>query len=181
MKFVGVIGCAMLIAAGSGGAHAQGAACTELPQLLLLNEAQVKGLQGAQIEQDEDQITYTPKKPLPGFSGCKLMASKQVDSISDYLDHHLWCAGESADSNAADAFVEGLWACTKDAYVERASTEALIGGRYRVIGFEGETPIAGKAAGLVDFGVTDYARVVLEKSYDTSNDYNLHIYWSFAQ
>lgn len=181
MKLAGVIGCVMLVATGIGGAHAQAAACTELPQLMTLNHAQVKALQGAQIEQDEDEITYTPKKQVSGFSGCKLMAAKEKDSISDYLDQHLWCTGESANSEAADQFVEALWACTKDTYVERVSTEAVIGGRYRVIGFEGETPIAGKSAGLVDFGTTEYARVVLEKSYDFSDDYNLHIYWSFTE
>jgi len=181
MKLAGILGCAVLAAAGIGAAHAQAAACTELPQLMMLGHAQVKGLQGAQIEQDSDEITYTPRRQVTGFSNCKLMSAKDEDGISGYLDHHLWCTGESASSDAADQFVEGLWTCTKDAYVERVTTEALIGGRYRVIGFEGEMPIAGKSAGLVDFGVTEYARVVFEKSYDASRDYNLHIYWSFTQ
>lgn len=181
MKFGSLVGCAALIAACVSGAHAQATACTDLPQLMMLTHAQVTALQGAEIAQDKNEITYAPKKQPGGFSGCKLMAARERDSISDYREHHLWCTGESASSDAADEFVERLWACTKDTYVERVSTEALIGGRYRVIGFEGETPVAGKAAGLVDFGVTDYARVVLEKSFDTSADYDLHIYWSFTE
>jgi hypothetical protein len=77
--------------------------------------------------------------------------------------------------------VESLWSCTRDIYTERQAGEAWIEGRYRTISFEGEAPIAGRVAGLVDFGTTDYARAVLEKSFDTSDEYDLHIYWSFAK
>ena len=51
----------------------------------------------------------------------------------------------------------------------------------RVIGFEAEVRTAGRGAGLVDFGKSDYALITLEKAYDLSDKYNLHIYWLFTQ
>ena len=72
-------------------------------------------------------------------------------------------------------------ACTRDIYAERAPNEAWIGGRYRVIGFDAEVTTAGRAAGLVDFGKSDYARIDVEKAFDTSEEYDLHIYWLFNE
>ncbi len=181
MKLRGVVCCAVLAVAGITGAHAQTAACKQLPELMSKTLPQLKVLQGAQIEDDKDEITRAFKTMLDGFQECKLSSAKAIDSISDYWDHHLWCDGTSSSSEAANLFVEGLWACTKDTYTERRTGEAFIDGRYRMISFEGEAPIAGRSAGLVDFGETEYARVVFEKSHDMSKDYDMHIYWSFKQ
>ncbi len=53
--------------------------------------------------------------------------------------------------------------------------------RYRVIGFDAEAPTAGRASGLVSFGDTDYARVNVEKAYEDSDEYSLHLYWLFTE
>ena len=181
MKVVGIVGAAMLMAAGIGGAHAQTAACADLQKMFGYSHAQVRALQGGVIEQDNQEITYTSKAGVSGFTDCKLYVAKEMDTISDYWDHHLWCKGASANSDAANVVVEGMWGCLKGGFTERAATEALLGGQYRIIEFTGEVPTAGVAAGLVDFGNMDYASVVLEKSYDTAKDYDLHLYWSFTE
>ncbi len=181
MKVVGIIGSAVLMAAGIGAAHAQAASCTEIPQMMAYSHAQVRALQGGEIEQDADDITYTSKKQVGGFTTCRLSSNKAIDTISDYWEHHLWCEGQSANAEAANQVMESAWACLKAGFSEREASEAFMGGRYRVVGFSGEVPTAGLSAGLVDFGDTDYARVVLEKSYDASDDYDLHVYWMFKQ
>jgi len=181
MKLAGVVGCVVLAMAGIAGAHAQPAACKQLPDLMGKTHAQVKALQGALIEEDEDEFTREFKSEVGGFQSCKLYSSKARDSIADYWEHHLWCDGKANNSDAASTFLESLWACTRDTYTERHAGEALIDGRYRFIKFEGEAPIAGRAAGRVDFGETDYARAIVEKSHDTSNEYSLHVYWSFTK
>ena len=180
MKFSAIVGCVVLAASGLA-AHAQPAACTQLTQLMTRTHDQVKALQGALIEEDKDEFTREFKSQLGGFQSCKLYSGKEQDSLSDYCEHHLWCNGQAANAEAANTLVESLWSCTREIYSERQAGEAFIGGRYRVISFEGEAPIAGRSAGLVDFGSTDYARVVFDKAHDMSNEYNLHIYWSFTK
>ena len=180
MKFGGFFACAVLAVSGVASAHAQ-QACTQLTTLMAKTHAQVKALQGKLIEEDEDEFTRAFKSEVAGFQTCKLYSSKARNSISDYIDHHLWCDGTAKNADAANQFVEQLWACTKESYTERRAGEAFLDGRYRIISFEGEAPIAGRAAGLVDFGETDHARVVLEKAHDTSDEYTLHLYWSYTE
>ena len=180
MKFSAIVGCVVLAASGLA-AHAQPAACTQLTQLMTRTHDQVKALQGALIEEDKDEFTREFKSRLGGFQSCKLYSSKAKATLSEYWGHHLWCNGQLSNAEAANQFAESLWACTKETYTERQAGEAFIGDRYRVISFEGEVPIAGRSAGLVDFGETEYARVVFDKSHDMSNEYNLHIYWSFTK
>lgn len=167
--------------AGAGAAHAQAAACQPLKTLMAMTHAQVKAQQGAQTESDKDSVTYTAKTQLPGFGVCTLNSDKAMNAITDYWEHHYACRAEAATSEAATQAIETLWACMKDIYTERAANEAWVGGRYRVIGFEGEVPTKGRGEGLVSFGDTEYARVVVEKAYDASKEYSLHLYWMFTQ
>lgn len=176
-----LLACALIAAAGTGAAHAQATAtaCDQIVQLMAKPQSQVKALQGDKVSEDKDAIAFKAKVSLPGFSSCSLESDNAVDKFSGYLQHHLSCDGEAADADAANTLVETLWACTRDIYSERHAGEAWIGGRYRIISFAGEAPTAGRAAGLVDFGATDYARISLEKAYDMSDEYHLHIYWLF--
>lgn len=181
MKIDVVLGCVALAVAGIGAAHAQTAACGQLAQLMTNSHAQVKALQGSLIEDGKEATEYKAKLQLAGFKDCTIKLAKAVDEFTDYWESQYHCDGEAASSDAANQVVESLWACTKETYSERHAGEAWIGGRYRVISFEGEAPTAGRSAGLVDFGETDYARVVLEKTFDTSDEYRLNIYWQFTQ
>lgn len=175
-KFVAIGAVAL---AGAGAAHAQAAACQPLTKLMTSTHAQVKALQGAQVKADATGATFTSKTQLPGFTACQIQSDKVKDNLSGYWEHHFSCDAEAANSEAANAAIEALWACTKDSFGERAADEAFIGGKYRVIGFEAEVPVAGRAAGLVSFGTTDYARVDVEKAYDSSEEYDIHLYWLF--
>jgi hypothetical protein len=166
---------------GMGAAQAQPAACAQIKQLMASTNAQVKAQQGAQKSTTAEDIVYVSKLQLAGFSNCTLESGKAKAKLSGYFEHHLGCEGSAADSETATQLVEGLWACTKDGFSERHDQEAWMGGKYRVIGFEGEQPSAGRAAGLVDFGTTDFSRIVLEKSYEDSEDFDVHIYWYFSK
>jgi len=169
------------LAAGAGAAHAQAAACPTLKSLMAMPHAQVKALQGAQTKSDKESITYTSKTQLPGFTGCTIQSDIAKNTLVDYWEHHLSCSAKASNSEAATQAIEALWECTKDSYVERQPNEAWMDGKYRVIGFEAEVPSAGRGAGLVDFGDTDYSRVDVEKRYDESNEYSLHLYWLFTK
>jgi hypothetical protein len=164
-----------------GVAQAQPAACAQIKTLMGSNNAQMKAQQGAQKTTTADAVTYNAKTQLGGFSNCTLTSTKGKAKLSGYFEHHFACEGSADTSEAATQMVESLWACTKDSFTERHDQEAFMAGKYRVIGFEGEQPVAGRSAGLVDFGTTDYARIVLEKSYDDSDEFDVHIYWYFKQ
>lgn len=163
----------------AGVAAAQNAACGQVTQLMAYTQAQVKALHGALVKEDAETTEFASKLQLAGFKDCTIEAGKAVDQFTSYWEHHLSCSGEADSADAANQFVESLWGCTNELYSERHPVEAWIGGRYRVIGFEGEAPTAGRAVGLVDFGSTNYARVVVEKAYDMSEEYRLNLYWSF--
>jgi hypothetical protein len=179
MKIAACVGSLALAVSGVASAHAQD--CEDLNRLMNRSHAQVKALQGAQIKDDPKELTFTPKSGIAGFTNCRLMSAKEADSIDKYWKHHLWCEGYSATADSADDAIAALWNCAKDSFSKRQAAEAWIGGRYRVIGFEAELRSAGRAAGLVEFTRSDYARVTLEKSYDLSDKSNLHIYWMFTQ
>lgn len=180
MRLAGMIACVAMAVAGVGGAYAQ-TACGQIGQLMKLDHAGVKALQGAKSEENKEAIKYVAKAKVAGFSACSLSSDKAINDISDYWEHHLWCDGEAVSSEAATQTVESLWACLKDTFTERAPGEAWMDGKYRVIRFDGEAPLAGRSAGLVDFGETEYARMEVEKAYDTSDEYDLHIYWQFTK
>lgn len=181
MKFTSVLAAGLVVAAGMGAAHAQTAACTTLTSLMALPHAQVKALQGAQTEVEKDSITYVSKTQMPGMKGCTIESDLAKDKFTDYWQHHLHCTAELANGEAATQAIESLWSCTKDSFSERAANEAWMGGKYRVIGFDAEVQTGGRGAGLVSFGDVDYARVDVEKGYDTSNNYSLHLYWLFTK
>lgn len=181
MKLAKLVAASVLSIAGAGVAHAQAAACQPLKTLMAMTHAQVKAQQGARTTSDKDSITYVSKTQLPGFGRCTLQSDIAINDLIDYWEHHLACSAEAATSEAATQAVEALWSCTKDSFSERAPAEAWMGGRYRVIGFDAETPTAGRASGLVSFGDTDYARVSVEKAYEDSDEYSLHLYWLFVE
>lgn len=181
MMFARFIAAGLIAAAGAGAAHAQAAACQPLSKLMTSSHAQVKALQGAQTEKDKDSITYVSKTQAPGMTDCTIQSNLAIDKFTDYWEHHLSCQADTVNSEAATQAIEALWACTKDIFSERQPNEAWIGGKYRVIGFEGEVQTNGRAAGLVAFGDTDYARIDIEKPFDTSNEYSMHIYWMFTK
>lgn len=174
-----VIFAAAFAVSAAGAASAQTAACGQMTQLMASTQAKVKTLHGPQVEAGEDAITFTSKIQLAGFKACTVEAGKAADKFTGYWEEHLSCSGEADSADAANQFVESLWSCTRDIYTERHAVEAWIDGGYRVIGFEGEAPTAGRSAGLVDFGGANYARVVVEKAFDTSEEYRLNLYWSF--
>lgn len=179
MKIAACVGALALAVSGVASAHAQG--CSDLTRLMTSSHAQVKALQGTQIKDTAEELTFTPKSGVAGFTNCQLMSGKVADTFDKYWKHHMWCEGYAAMADAADEAIAALWNCAKDSFSERQAAEAWIGGRYRVIGFEAEVRTAGRGAGLVDFGKSDYARMTLEKAYDLSDKYNLHIYWLFTQ
>ncbi len=181
MKLTSILAAGMVITAGVGAAHAQTAACTTLNSLMAMPHAQVKALQGAKTEEDKESITYVSKTQMPGMKGCTIKSDLAIDKFTDYWEHHLSCTAELANSEAATQAIESLWACTKDTFSERQPNEAWMGGKYRIIGFDAEVPTASRNAGLVSFGDTDYARVDVEKRFDTSNTYSLHLYWMFTK
>lgn len=180
MKLVGMTCAAVIAIAGIGGAHAQ-STCGQVVQLGLSNHAQVKAMRGDVIKQDDKEAQYKFKASVAGFDSCTIYSDKAPDKISGYLEHHLWCDGESDTPEQATAFVEAIWSCTNDMYTERAPVEAWLDEEYRIIEFSGEVPTAGRESGPVEFGETEYARVVLEKAFDTSEAYTLHVYWSFVK
>jgi hypothetical protein len=177
---IGMIACAALAMAGMGAAHAQ-AACGQIVQLALSNHAQVKAMRGDAVEDVRGQTEYKFKPSVNQFESCRIWSSKERDTISGYMDHHLWCDGEADTPEQATKVIEALWACTQDMFTERHATEAWLDGKYRIIAMEGETPTEGREAGLVDFGETDFSRIQLEKGFATSSDYALHVYWSFVK
>lgn len=177
---IGMIACAALAMAGVGAAQAQ-SACGQIVQLALSSHAQVKAMRGDVVEDVRDQIEYKFKSSVNQFETCRIWSSKEKDSISGYLDHHLWCDGEADTPEQATKVIEALWACTQDAFTERYATEAWMDDTYRIIAMEGETPTAGRESGMVDFGETEFARVQVEKGFATSSDYALHVYWSFLK
>ena len=166
---------------GAGAAHAQAAACAPLKALMTSSHAKVKALRGAEVKNDKETITYVSKTQLPGFKDCTIQSDRAIDDIIDYWQHNLSCDAVAANSEAATQAVEALWACMKDSFTERAPDEAFIGGKYRVIGFEAEAPTAGRGSGLVSFGDADYARVDVEKDFEASADYDIHLYWLFLE
>ncbi len=181
MRLARFIAAGLFVAASAGAAHAQAAACQPLSKLMTSSHAQVKALQGAETENDKDSITYVSKTQPPGMTDCMIQSNRTIDKFTDYWEHHLSCKADTANSEAATQAIEGLWTCTKDGFSERQPNEAWIGGKYRVIGFEGEVQTAGRTAGLVAFGDTDYARIDIEKPFDTSDEYSMHIYWMFTK
>ncbi len=181
MKLAKFLAVSILVTAGAGAAHAQAAACQPLKSLMAMTHAQVKAQQGARTTSDKESITFVSKTQLPGFGQCTLQSDIAINDLIDYWEHHLSCSAEAASSEAATQAVEALWGCTKDSYSERQPAEAWMGGRYRTIGFDAETPTAGRASGLVSFGDTDYARVNVEKAYEDSEEYSLHLYWLFTE
>ena len=174
----GIVACLALAMAGAGAAQAQ-SACGQIVQLALSNHAQVKAMRGDKVEDDCKETEYKFKPSVNQFETCRIWSTNEADSITSYFEHHLWCDTELSSSDQATKMVEELWACTKDTFTERAATEALFDGRYRITGFDAETPSAGRDEGRVDFGNQDYARVQVEKAYDTSSEVNLHVWWSF--
>ncbi len=181
MKLAKVLAAGLFVVMGAGTAHAQAAACQPLKTLMASSHVQVKALQGARTTSDKESITYVSKAQLPGFQQCTIQSDIAINDLIDYWEHHLACSAEVASSEEATQAVEALWACTKDSYSERQPAEAWMGGRYRIIGFDAETPAAGRASGLVSFGDTDYARVNVEKAYEDSDEYSLHLYWLFTE
>lgn len=181
MKLISILAAGAVVIAGAGAAHAQAAACQPLKSLMAMTHVQVKTQQGARTASDKDSVTYVSKTQLPGFGQCTLQSDIAINDIIDYWEHHLACRAKAANSEAATQAVEALWECTRDSYSERQPAEAWMGGRYRIIGFDAEVPTAGRASGLVSFGDTDYARVSVEKAYETSNEYTLHLYWLFME
>lgn len=181
MKLSKLLAAGLVAVTGAGAAHAQAAACQPLKSLMAMTHAQVKAQQGARTEGDKDSITFVSKTQLPGFGQCTLKSDIAINDLIDYWEHHLSCSAEAENSEAATQAIEALWACTKDTYSERAPAEAWMGGRYRIIGFDGETPTAGRASGLVSFGDTSYARVNVEKAYEDSEEYSLNLYWLFTE
>ena len=179
MKIGGVVAAAALVAAGIGTAQAQTAACTQLRQVIASKPAQVKAMQGAVQKEETEAITYASKLQLIGYSGCTLTSNKEQDKFSKYFQHHLYCSSEKPTSDAAIQAVEEIWACVKDGFTEREATEAFIGGSYRIVGIDGDTPTAGRASGIVSFGTTEHARLWVEKNYPLSDEYDVHIYWMF--
>lgn len=181
MKLTKAIAIGFVAVTGVSAAHAQTPACTTLKSLMALPHAQVKALQGAKTEEEKDSITYVSKTQMPGMTGCTIESDRAIDQFTDYWQHHLHCTADLANSEAATQAIESLWSCTKDSFSERAPNEAWMGGKYRVIGFDAEVPTAGRNSGLVSFGDTDYARVDIEKGFDTSTNYSLHLYWLFTK
>lgn len=181
MMWARTIAMGLVAVAGVSAAHAQTPACSTLNSLLAMPHAQVKALQGAQTEAEQDSITYVSKTQMPGMKGCTIESGLAADKFSDYWEHHLHCTAELANSEAATQAIESLWSCTKDTFSERQPNEAWMGGKYRIIGFDAEVPTAGRNSGLVSFGDVDYARVDIEKRFDTSNTYSLHLYWMFTK
>lgn len=181
MKSGVVLGCVALAVAGVASAHAQTQACGQLAQAFTYSQAQVKALAGTQVEKDDDSTEFTSKLQLAGFKDCTIDIATKKDTFGDYWQHNLSCDGEAASAEAATQVVEALWNCTKETYSERHAGEAWFDGRYRIINFAGEAPLAGRSAGLVDFGTTNYSRITVEKTYDTSEDYRLNVYWLFTR
>jgi hypothetical protein len=181
MKLTRALAVGLVMMAGVGAAHAQTPACTTLKSLLAMPHAQVKALQGAKTEEEKDSITYVSKTQMPGMKSCTIESDRAIDKYTDYWQHHLSCSAELANSEAATQAIESLWSCTKETFSERQPNEAWVGGKYRIIGFDAEVPTAGRNSGLVSFGDTDYARVDIEKSYDDSDEYSLHLYWLFTK
>ncbi len=181
MKWARTIAIGFVAVTGVSAAHAQTPACSTLKSLMALPHAQVKALHGAQTEVEKDSITYVSKTQMPGMKDCTIESDLAIDKFTDYWQHHLHCTADLANSEAATQAIESLWSCTKDSFSERAPNEAWIGGKYRVIGFDAEVPTAGRSSGLVSFGDTDYARVDIEKGFDTSTNYSLHLYWLFTK
>lgn len=185
MKIAGVVAAALL--AGASVAQAQtapaagAAACTQMKQLLASTHAQVKAMQGAVKSAKSDETEFVSKLQLEGFSNCTLTSAKGRDDINKYFEHNLSCSREMPASEAANVAVEAMWSCTKDLFTERKATEALIGGRYRIIGVDGDVPVAGRASGAVSFGDTEFARLLIEKRYADSEEYDVNIYWSFTK
>jgi hypothetical protein len=181
MKLTKALALGLALTAAAGAAHAQTPACTTLNGLLAMPHAKVKALQGAKTEEDKESITYVSKTQMPGMTNCTIESDLAKDKFTDYWQHHLHCRAEAANSEAATQAIESLWSCTKDTFSERAPSEAWMGGKYRTIGFDGEVQTGGRSAGLVSFGDVDYARVDIEKSFDTSKEYSLHLYWLFTE
>jgi len=181
MKLAKYLLAGFVVAASAGAAHAQAAACQPLKTLLASSHAQVKALQGAKTASDKKTVTYVSKTQVPGMKDCTIESSIAIDPFTDYWEHHLACSAETANSETATQTIEALWACTRDVFSERQPNEAWVGGKYRVIGFDAEVPTKGRASGLVSFGDTDYARVDVEKPFDTSEEYSLHLYWMFTK
>ena len=171
----------VLAIASIGAAHAQPASCPQIKTLMGSAHAQVKALQGTQQEATAEDIVYASKTQLAGFADCTLESAKAKNTLIGYFEHHFACDGETQTSEQATQLMEGLWGCLKDGFSERRGLEAWMGGKYRIIGFEGEQLTAGRAAGLVHFGSTNYARIVLDKAHENSKEYDVHIYWYFTE
>ena len=180
MKLGGMAACAMMALAGVGGAHAQ-AQCGQITELMTRGHAGVRALQGAVTKDAGDEVNYATSVKMQGFDGCTLASQKAADKYTDYWEHHLACSGEQDTADAADKLIAGMWGCTQDLFVEREPYEIFVGDAYRVAGFGGSVPVDGRESGLIQFGETEHARIDVEKAFDESEEYTLHIYWYFLK
>ena len=179
MKIGGMVAASALAVTGVGAAHAQTAACNQMLLLQTSRLSQIKELRGVESKRDARSITYLSKTQAVGFSGCTISEPlKQSKKSGDYGEYSFTCSHEFANSEAATAYIESLYACVKDVVAERDATEHFMDGKYRIVEIDTDTWADGKASEF-DFGESEFVRLWARKSFPASDEVHLNLFYYF--
>lgn len=167
---------AVLALAAAPVAQAQTAAetCRAIKGAMALTSQQLVELRGAvQASDDDDKTVYASKLQPPGYSGCKLTVDDDTDP---YVQTHLDCDREFADTEASLEYLAGAYACLKDGFSEREAAESFIDGAWRLVEFMGEWT-EGAPTAHAAYGDNDYANLSVESLFGGSEETSLDIWF----
>jgi len=145
--------------------------CRALKRLMALGQKEVEEARGSVTrvsagDTGPASTTYASKLQVPGWSDCTIVSFDDRSSDDPYIDHSLYCfSRELPGSRASRQYVSDIYACTGAMFSERTLTEARLGSRYILIGFEGEATPEGRGV-QVDFGETSYVVLGVETDID---------------
>ena len=144
---------------------------------MAIGREDVEAARGSVIRVSNAGTTYASRLQVPGWTDCTIFSFEDQSADDPYIDHSLHCLSRGFSGNrAARRYVSDLYACTGDMFSERTLIQARSGGRYSMIGFDGERSSEGRGV-PVDFGKIDFVRLSAETDMDwadvsVSIDYN---------
>ena len=177
MKIGGMVAAAVLAAAGVGSAQAQAAACNQMKLMLTAKVGAIRDLHGAETSRDNNYVYHPSKTNLSGFNGCEAKNPPEQDP-DEYEEYTVSCTNEFANSEAATDYLEDMFACVKDIVPERKATERFLGGAYRIVEMDATSWYGGRNI-TFDFGETEFVRLWIRKSYATSEEVHVNLFYYF--
>lgn len=177
MKTAGLLAGVALAVAGMGVAQAQTAACNQMKLMLTAKVEAIRELRGEETKRDNNYVYHSSKTNLSGFNGCEAKNPPKQDP-DEYEEYTVSCTNEFANSEAATDYLEDMFACVKDMVPERKATERFMEGAYRIVEMDATSWYGGRNI-TFDFGETEFVRLWVRKSYATSEEVHVNLFYYF--